>query len=95
MNNKSALLLLLIELAILFMRWWLWAEYQLKIWNDSHKSYIGFATNHVAHHYRIPRGKHKTGVYHINHVNSLHSKFKNWIRQFNGVSTKFLSNYLY
>jgi transposase-like protein len=65
------------------------------ICTDSHKSYISFAATHVAHHYRIPRGKHKTGVYHINHVNSLHSKFKSWIRPFNGVSTKYLSNYLY
>jgi len=65
------------------------------ICTDSHKSYIAFAANHVSNHYRIPRGKHKTGVYHIIHVNSLHSKFKSWIRPFNGVSTKYLSNYLY
>jgi transposase-like protein len=65
------------------------------ICTDSHKSYINFAINHVNHHYRIPRGKHKTGVYHINHVNSLHSKLKNWIHPFNGVSTKYLINYLY
>lgn len=43
------------------------------ICTDSHKSYIHFANTHVAHHYRIARGKHKTGVY---HVNSLHSKSK-------------------
>ncbi len=41
------------------------------------------------------RGHYKNGIYHINHINSLHSKFKGWMYKFHGVSTKFLVNYLY
>jgi transposase-like protein len=33
--------------------------------------------------------------YHIAHVNSIHSKFKKWIARFNGVATKYLTNYLH
>lgn len=42
------------------------------ICTDSHKSYIQFAKNFNLDHKRIPRGHHTTGIYHINHVNSLH-----------------------
>ena len=31
----------------------------------------------------------------VNHVNSLHSNLKEWIRRFKGVATKYLTNYLY
>ncbi|MBM7561153.1 IS1595 family transposase [Fusibacter tunisiensis] len=65
------------------------------ICTDSHKSYITFAKGNVAEHIRIASGKHKNGVYHISHVNSLHSKFKKWIDRFNGVATKYLPNYLH
>lgn len=65
------------------------------ICTDSHKSYITFAKGDVTEHIRIASGKHKNGVYHISHVNSLHSKFKKWIDRFNGVATKYLSNYLH
>lgn len=62
---------------------------------DSHKSYISFAKRHVHQHIQIASGKHKDGIYHISHVNSLHSKFKKWMRYFNEVSTKYLNNYLH
>lgn len=65
------------------------------ICTDSHKSYIKFAQDNVAEHIMIASGKHKNGIYHISHVNSLHSKFKKWIRPFNGVATKYLVNYLH
>ena len=65
------------------------------ICTNSHKSYISFAKGNVAEHIRIASGKHKNGVYHISHVNSLHSKFKKWIDRFNGVATKYLPNYLH
>ena len=45
-------------------------------------------------HKRIIRGHYKNGIYHINHINSLHSKLKIWMYRFKGVSTKFLSNYM-
>ena len=65
------------------------------ICTDSHKSYIQFAKDLNLNHKRIMRGHYKNGIYHINHVNSLHSRFKNWIRRFKGISTKYLINYLY
>ncbi len=46
-------------------------------------------------HKRIKRGKHKEGIYHIQHINAVHSKLKKWIDRFNGVATKYISNYMY
>lgn len=37
---------------------------------------------------------YKNDIYHINHVNSLHSNLKIWMYRFKRVSTKFLPNYL-
>ena len=44
----------------------------------------------------VPRDpKHKTkGANHINNVNAYHRRLKNWMLRFNGVATKYLSNYL-
>lgn len=61
---------------------------------DSHKSYIQFAKNHNLQHKRIANGKHKNGEYHINNVNNYHRGLKDFVRHFNGISTKYLVNYL-
>jgi hypothetical protein len=61
---------------------------------DSHKSYVKFAINFSLEHKRIPRGKHKEGLYHIQHINALHSNLKKWMNRFNGVATKYISNYI-
>ena len=61
---------------------------------DSHKSYIQFAKNHNLQHKRIATGKHKNGEYHINNVNNYHKGLKDFVRHFNGISTKYLTNYL-
>ncbi|MFA9558757.1 IS1595 family transposase [Evansella sp. AB-rgal1] len=34
------------------------------------------------------------GIYHIQNVNSYHSRLKDWILRFRGVATKYLNNYL-
>lgn len=65
------------------------------ICTDSHKSYIQFSKNQGVEHIQVKRGHHKNGIYHISHINSLHSQFKSWVRRFNGVSTKYLANYLH
>lgn len=62
---------------------------------DSHKSYIHFTQSLGIDHQRVQSGRYKVGSYHIQHINSLHSKLKKWMKNFNGVSTKHLSNYLY
>lgn len=61
---------------------------------DSHKSYIQFAEDMELEHKRIKRGKHKEDIYHIQHINSLHSNLKKWMNRFNGVATKYLNNYM-
>lgn len=61
---------------------------------DSHKSYMQFAIDMSLDHKRIKRGKHKEDIYHIQHINSLHSNLRKWISRFNGVATKYLANYL-
>lgn len=40
------------------------------------------------------RGKHKEGLYHIQHINALHSNLKKWMNRFNGVATKYINNYI-
>lgn len=61
---------------------------------DSHRSYSQFAKYMALHHKEIKRGKHKEGIYHIQHINSLHSNLKRWMIRFNGVATKYLNNYM-
>ena len=47
-------------------------------------------------HKRIERGKRRTDdFYNIQRLNSFHSRLKNWMSRFKGVSTKYLVNYLY
>lgn len=55
--------------------------------SDSHKSYIQFTKNFELEHVRIKTEKHRNGVYHIDHVNSLYINLKEWIRRFKGVAT--------
>lgn len=62
---------------------------------DSHSSYVGFASKVGVEHKQIPRGRHMLGIYHIQHINSLHERLKDFIDRFRGVSTKYLGNYLY
>lgn len=62
---------------------------------DSHKSYVQFTKDFSLDHERIKRGKHKEGIYHIQHINAVHSKLKKWMNRFNGVATKYINNYMY
>lgn len=44
---------------------------------------------------RLKAGKeYKRRMYHLGHINAFHSTLKRFMRGFNGVSTKHLSNYL-
>lgn len=66
--------------------------------SDAHVSYKGYADdNHLKHVVLRDDLKQrvKQGRFHIQHVNSLHSKLKKWIASvFWGISTKYLQNYL-
>jgi len=64
---------------------------------DSHKSFQGFALdNGIAHKRIFARRKEFVvdKIYHIQHVNNIHSNLKMWMIKFNGVATKYLQNYL-
>jgi transposase-like protein len=65
---------------------------------DGHVSYKGFAMDNKLEHIvlRADLKQHvKQGIYHIQHVNSLHHRLKKWIdNTFWGVSTKYLQNCL-
>gem|GEM_PF-3953931 len=43
----------------------------------------------------LPEGKNTDGIFHIQQVNSYHSRLKRWMRRFNCVATKYLPDYLY
>lgn len=56
---------------------------------------IKFASDLSLEHKCIKRGKHKEGLYHIQHINNaLHSNLNKWMDKFNGVATKYVSNYI-
>ncbi|PLR89334.1 IS1595 family transposase [Bacillus sp. T33-2] len=64
---------------------------------DAWRAYKTYAKEKSLEHYRIKSddGKHVIkGLYHIQNVNSLHSRMKKWIDRFKGVATKYLDNYL-
>lgn len=65
---------------------------------DSHVSFKGFAIDNSIEHHAIRADLKqyvKNGIYHVQHVNSVHNRLKKWINhQFWGVSTKYLQQYL-
>lgn len=64
---------------------------------DEHLSYRAFARMHNINYESINLSKGqriKDKIYHIQNINSCHSRLKTWIRRFNGVATKYLSNYM-
>ncbi len=64
---------------------------------DSHNSYTAFAKSKNLQHQKIvvSKGQYvKDQVYHVQHVNNMTSQLKKWLDNFNGVSTKYLQNYL-
>lgn len=64
------------------------------ICTDSNSTYRKFSDGINCKHVEIKSGRHKNGIYHINHINAYHSKLKNFIIKFNGVATKYLNNYI-
>lgn len=64
---------------------------------DGHPSYAGFAKTQQMQHKKIVASKGQKVIekhYHLQNVNSLDSRLKKFMAQFNGVSTKYLQNYL-
>ena len=62
---------------------------------DSQKAYNGIAKEKNLIHKVIPTGEHATtDGFNIQKINSLHSRLDKWMTQFNGVSSKYLQNYM-
>lgn len=65
---------------------------------DSYKVYVGLAKKEGLNHKAVThlgRPIQKNKAYHIQTVNNLHKELRNHLRRFNGVSSKYLQNYLY
>lgn len=64
--------------------------------SDNDSGFSRFARRHDLDHEVLnqAKGERRRGLYHLNHVNSYHSRLKRWMRRFNGVATKYLRNYL-
>ncbi len=65
--------------------------------SDGHPVYKAFAADRGVVHkvVNVSAGiRVVEKVFHIQNVNAYHSRFKTWIRRFNGVATKYLPNYL-
>ena len=62
---------------------------------DSLKGYQKVAVSNELVHVRIPRGKHKSGAFNIQTVNSYHSELKRLVDDYiKGVANKYLNNYI-
>ena len=65
--------------------------------SDSHRSYESFAKNKHLKHVKInaSKGQHvKDKIYHIQNINNIHYLLKDWVKQFNGVASGYLQNYM-
>lgn len=66
--------------------------------SDSHVSYKGFAIDKSLEHHAVRADLKqyvKDGIYHVQHVNSMHNRLKKWLNEkFWGVSTKHLQQYM-
>jgi transposase-like protein len=63
---------------------------------DANKAYQAFARQQgISHRYvNVSAGQRVRGAVHVQNVNGYHSRFHKWLRRFNGVATRYLSNYL-
>jgi transposase-like protein len=65
--------------------------------SETHYSYIAFANSNKLEQKTVKAGAKefvKEGKYHIQQVNQTSAELKKWLDGFNGVSTKYLQNYL-
>ena len=63
---------------------------------DGHPAYATFARRcGIVHHaVNISNGTRVDGAWHVQNVNAYHSRFKQWLRHFHGVASRYLENYL-
>ena len=63
---------------------------------DGHSSFEAFATENKLEHQsiKVSAKQYKKGIYQVQYVNQTAQDLKKWLKTFNGVSTKYLQNYL-
>jgi len=63
--------------------------------SDSAMAYVGFAARTGIRHeaINVRAGELARGTIHLNNVNGWHSRFKSWLRRFNGVASRYLKHY--
>ena len=64
---------------------------------DGNNAYLNLVKRKNLSHHIIPgwnRKWRKPKLYHLQNVNNLHSRLKKWMARFNGVSDRYLKNYL-
>lgn len=61
---------------------------------DKGNSYVRFTNANGIELIQLKTGKTKKGIYNIQNINSYHSQLKRFMSGSNGVSTKYLNNYL-
>ena len=64
--------------------------------SDGHPAYRIFAREAGIMHraVNLSAGGRVAGALHVQNVNAYHSRFKEWLRRFHGVATRYLPNYL-
>jgi len=63
--------------------------------SDSARAYVDFAARAGIRHeaINVRAGERAPGAIHLNNVNGWHSRFKTWLRRFNGVASRYLQHY--
>nr|WP_208919965.1 IS1595 family transposase [Paenibacillus uliginis] len=62
--------------------------------SDALRGYKLLAKNHHIQQYVKTGEKRVKGIYHIQNINSYHSRLKRWLNRFYGISTKYLEGYI-
>ena len=71
-------------------------ERDVLLLTDGNPVYARFARKAGIQHrgLNLSKGIRAEGAWHIQNVNAYHSRFKEWLRHFHGVATRYLDNYL-
>ncbi len=71
-------------------------ERDVLLLTDGNPVYARFARKAGIRHrgLNLSKGVRVEGGWHIQNVNAYHSRFKEWLRHFHGVATRYLDNYL-
>jgi hypothetical protein len=71
-------------------------ERDILLVTDAHPAYRAFSLEAGITHraLNLSAGVRVAGALHVQNVNAYHSRFKEWLRRFHGVASRYLPNYL-